>query len=154
MIMNPGLLEEDDIKTPRLQETKTKTCCCNQWGSSTEDSKWYLVFVVKFVDLADITITITITIRDWKRYNLFEETSHSTIGYTKLSQSAFVCQLSKSVELKFLDRVCAGGDWCWSSWSARCRAAVHLHVRLSPDPAANTDNYPAMGQPILCLISP
>ena len=54
-------------------------------------------------------------IRDWKRYKLFEETSHSTIGYTKLCQSAFVCQLSKSVELKFLDRVCAGGDWCWSS---------------------------------------
>ena len=53
---NPGLLEEDDIKTPRLQETKTKTCCCNRWGSSTEDSTWYLVFVVKFVDLADITI--------------------------------------------------------------------------------------------------
>ena len=55
-------------------------------------------------------------VRDWKRYKLFEETSHSTIGcYTKLCQSAFVCQLSKSVELKFLDRVCAGGDWCWSS---------------------------------------
>ena len=56
-------------------------------------------------------------IRDWKRYKLFEETSHSTItiGYTKLCQTAFVCQLSKSVELKFLDRVCAGGDWCWSS---------------------------------------
>ena len=39
-----------------IQETKTKTCCCNRWGSSTEDSTWYLVFVVKFVDLADITI--------------------------------------------------------------------------------------------------
>ena len=51
---DPGLLEEDDIKTSRLQENKT--CCCNQRGSSTEDSTWYLVFVVKFVDLADITI--------------------------------------------------------------------------------------------------
>ena len=48
------LLEEDDIKTSRLQENKT--CCCNRRGSSTEDSTWYLVFVVKFVDLADITI--------------------------------------------------------------------------------------------------
>ena len=37
----------------RLQEIKT--CCCNLGGLTTEDSTWYILFLV-FVDLADITI--------------------------------------------------------------------------------------------------
>ena len=51
--LDPGLMDED--------EDDIKIGCCNHGGSSTEDSTWYLVFVAKFVELADITITITIT---------------------------------------------------------------------------------------------